>query len=134
MSTTHLSLRRPLTSALCLIGVVSLSLAHAEVVTDPKNDFLPSYIGPKNGDMDAVSSDVILNTVAKTLTFSGTVNGNVGSTSGGAWVWGLDRGKGTERFQPAFGAGVKFDSVVALFANQTGAFIDLIAGTPPQAL
>ena len=65
---------------------------------------------------------------------TGTVNGAVGTTTNGAWVWGLDRGQGTERFQPAFGAGVKFDSVVALFANQTGSFIDLIAGTPPQAL
>jgi hypothetical protein len=29
---------------------------------------------------------------------------------------------------------VKFDSVVALFANQTGSFIDIVNGTPPQSL
>lgn len=115
------------------ILLVYVPVARGELVTDPANDFLPTYIGPKNGDMDALSSEVSLNTANNTFTFTATVNGAVGTTTGdAAWVWGLDRGKGTERFLPAFGAGVKFDSVIALFANQTGAFIDLLGSGPPQ--
>ena len=90
-----------------------------------------SYPEPHNGDMDARSSEVTFNPTNNTFTFTGTVNGNVGTTQGqAAWVWGLDRGKGTERFLPTTGAGVKFDSVIALFANQTGAFVDLLPAQP----
>jgi len=110
--------------------LTSTSLAHAELVTDIANDFLPSYQGPKNGDMDALSSEVTLNTGNNTMTFTATMNGPVGTTAGGAWVWGLDRGKGAELFLPAFGAGVKFDSVLALSVDPTqpSAFIDIVNG------
>lgn len=129
------ALRRRLMPTLLSMGLITgTSVVYAELVTDPANDFLPSYIGPKNGDMDALSSEVTFNPANDTFTFTGTVNAPVGTTQNAAWVWGLDRGKGTERFLPAFGAGVKFDSVVALFANQTGSFIDLVAGTPPTSL
>ena|SRR5689334_5655226 len=117
-----------------LVGATLLlaaaSVAQAESVTDPANDFLSTYIGPKNADMDARSSEVTFNPNNNTFTFTGTVNGPVGTTPSGAWVWGLDRGKGTERFQPAFGAGVKFDSVLALFAGGTGSFVDLLPLNP----
>jgi len=86
--------------------------------------------------MDALSSQVTLNLANNTLTLTATVNGAIGTTLDGAWVWGLDRGQGTERFllgTPSFGPGVKFDSVIAL-SNQTGSFVDLISGAPPQSL
>jgi hypothetical protein len=114
-------------AALVLTGT---TLARAELVTDVANDFLQSYQGPKNGDMDALSSEVTLNTGNNTMTFTASVNGAVGTTTAGAWVWGLDRGKGTELFLPAFGAGVKFDSVLALSVDPTqpSAFIDIVNG------
>src|SRR5689334_18049840 len=121
------------------ILIASVSSARAELVTDPANDFVPSYLGPHNGDMDARSSNVTFNPTNNTFTFTGTVNGNVGTTIGtaqtpAAWVWGLDRGKGKELLLPTTGAGVKFDSVIALFANQTGAFVDLLPAQPVTTL
>src|SRR5690349_10628551 len=96
------------------IVLASVSSAQAEFVPDPANDFVSSYLGPHNGDMDARSSEVSFNPTNNTFTFTATVNGTVGTTPGqAAWVWGLDRGKGTERFLPLTGAGVKFDSVIA---------------------
>jgi len=122
---------RPMLGA--LIGIFSFSAmpAYAELVTDPLDDFLPTYIGDHNGDMDALSSEVTFNPGNGTFTFTATVADAIGTTAGGAWVWGLDRGVGTEEFLSAptpFGAGVKFDSVVVLFANQTGTFVNISAG------
>jgi hypothetical protein len=122
-----------------LIGMFAFSVmpAYAEHVTDPSGDFLATYIGTKNGDMDALSSDVTFNPGTSTFTFSATVAGAIGTTAGGAWVWGLDRGKGTEEFltnSPPFGAGVKFDSVVALFADKTGSFVNISGGGTQTSL
>jgi hypothetical protein len=123
--------------ALICTFVFSALPAYAEHVTDAPNDFLGTYIGAHNGDMDALSSDVTFNPGNSTFTFSATVAGAIGTTGGGAWVWGLDRGKGKEEFLNAptpFGAGVKFDSVVALLANQTGSFVNISGGGTSTAL
>ncbi len=109
-------------------AVISLAFAAATAgadatpIVDPISDFLPTYIGGAGGDMDVVSADVTLigNT---TLRFFAQLNGLVGTTPGGFFVWGLDRGASTQRFlatSPAVGAGVFFDSVVIINANATG--------------
>lgn len=58
-------------------------------------------------------------------------------TVGGIYVFGLDRGAGTEQFlsgAPPIGAGVFFDSVLALFSDATGFFLDLVNPGGPQPL
>ena len=107
---------------------------HAEFVTDPAHDFLGR--GPPNGDMDALSAEVTFNPWTNTFTFTATVDGPIGTTAGGAWVWGLDRGAGVYFDAPApfLGRRIGFDSLVLLFADQTGSFLDIVAGTGPQSL
>jgi len=106
----------------------------AEVVVDPAGDFLASYIGSTNPDMDVLSSEVVLDVPNSTLRFTGTEAGAIGTTDGAYFVWGLDRGQGTEMFG-ALGPGVLFDSVVALREDGTGFFLDLLTPTPvPQDL
>lgn len=105
--------------------------AHAAVVTDPAGDFLPTYAGPANGDLDVISAEVILDNVTNTFTFTGTMNGAIGTTPGNSYVWGLDRGQGTERFvtgSPSIGAGVRFDLVVALRPGGASSINDLAGG------
>ena len=96
--------------------------AGAAPVIDAPNDFLPSYKGAKAGDLDVLSSFVTYDTRNDTFFFSGTFAAPVGTTPSAFYVWGLDRGHGTERFNTGatpVGAGVLFDSVVIFRQNGT---------------
>ncbi|MBC7733977.1 MAG: PEP-CTERM sorting domain-containing protein [Bacteriovorax sp.] len=80
-------------------------------ISDPVNDFLPSYTGAHHGDLDVVSSFVNYNPGTDTFFFSGTMDAAIGTTASAFYVWGVDRGKGAARFG-ALAPGVLFDSVV----------------------
>ena len=106
--------KRLLLPALC--GAVALTLAcAAHAAADPAGDFLPGYGGSRNGDLDVISADVTYNSGSHRFDFTATLDAPVATTSSAFYVWGIDRGAGTERFNtgPApIGAGVKFDTVV----------------------
>ncbi len=98
-------------------------------VTDPAGDFLATYAGPHNGDMDVLNADVTYNQTADTFQFSATLDGPIGTTDGALYVYGLDRGQGTERFldgDPPIGAGVFFDMVVVIRPDTTAVINDFI--------
>ncbi len=98
----------------------------AFAVNDPIGDFLPSYTGAKNGDLDVVSSFVTYNPGSDTFFFSGTMNDVIGTTSTAFYVWGIDRGTGTARFG-ALADHVLFDSVVILRLDGS-ATVNLLPG------
>ena len=107
----------------CGAAVLALaaSSAHGAVVMDPIGDFLPTYTGPQGADLDVVTAEPILRGTQLTLT--ATLNGAVGTTPGGVYVWGVNRGGGQAIFQgqaPPIGSGVIFDSVIALNQDGTG--------------
>ena len=115
---TH-ALLAPLLAALLAVATTG---ARAQSITDAAGDFLPTYTGPHNGDVDVLSAFAGYNPGTDTFSFSGTFAGAVGTTPGAFYVWGLDRGAGTERFvagSPSVGQGVKFDAVVFLRPNGT---------------
>ncbi|GIL37882.1 PEP-CTERM sorting domain-containing protein [Roseiterribacter gracilis] len=105
----------------------------AAATPDPVGDFLGTYTGPHNGDLDVVSIDVRFQGPFFRLT--ATMADTIGTTPGAIYVWGLNRGAGTERFNTGtmpVGAGVKFDSVLVLRPNGTGSFSDIVgAKTTP---
>lgn len=104
-----------------------VSTVHAAIV-DPAGDFLPSYAFEKNGDLDALSADVIFDKPANTFTLTGTMNGAVGAeTPSAAYVFGFDRGQGAPLLA-AIASNVLFDSVVIVNANGTGSVIDIVNG------
>lgn len=96
-------------------------------ITDPVNDFLPSYTGSHNGDLDVVSSFVNYNPGTDTFFFSGTMEAAIGTTASAFYVWGVDRGTGTARFGP-LAPGVLFDSVV-IFRLDGTATVNRFDGT-----
>ena len=107
--------------AAATLALASVS-AHAQVI-DPVGDFLPTYTGPQNGDLDALSLFVVFSESGVTLT--STVNGTVGDTLGSAFIWGVDRGSGTDRLitsgPPAVGpADLFLDAVVRLESGGGG--------------
>ena len=105
---------RLLLSALCGAAWLTLSTA-AHAIADPTGDFLPGYAGSHNGDLDVVGATVTYDAATHLFDFTATLAAPVATTSGAFYVWGIDRGAGTEKFNtgPApIGAGVKFDTVV----------------------
>ena len=105
---------RHLLSALCGAAWLTLS-SGAHAVTDPTGDFLAGYTGAKNGDLDVVDASVTYNAGTHLFDFTATMNAPIATTSSAFYVWGIDRGAGTEKFNTGanpIGAGVKFDTVV----------------------
>ena len=128
---------RCLAAAAAIAAVPAVS--HAVATTDPVGDLLSTYPGPRGGDLDVVTTDVIYN--GNSFLFTTTLAAPVGTTPGGFYVWGLDRGQGTARFgQFTVGnntydaRGVLFDSVVILRPGGASQVTDLVAGTPPTTL
>lgn len=97
------------TTTFLLLG--SAPAARAQQVTDPAGDFLSLYGGPRNGDLDVLSTDVLFS--GSDFLFSATLNGAIGLTPDAFYVFGIDRGAGTARFG-ALAPGVLFDLVVVI--------------------
>lgn len=107
-------------AALMLCGAAS-----AAAITDPANDFLPSFAGPNNRDLDVLRGELTL--TGQQFFFTTTLAGPVGTTPGSLYVLGLDRGRGTARF-PTIAPGVLFDEVVAVTGAGGATVRDLISG------
>jgi hypothetical protein len=121
---------------LSLLVGLSAGAPLAATVIVPAGDFLPTYTGPTGGDLDVLTSDVVYNTINNTFTFSATLNGAIGTTPGAVYVWGLNRGTGTEQFvggTPSVGAGVAFDAVFIALPDGTG-LTNLLDGNPGATL
>jgi hypothetical protein len=94
-------------AALCMLP----ALSPAALITDPAGDFLPTYTGPQNGDLDVLQAEVFFD--GSSFLFTSTSNAPIGTTPGGVFVWGIDRGAGLPLL-PAIAPGVTFDSVVII--------------------
>jgi len=101
------------------------------IFRDSINDFLPSYTGPRNGDLDVANAEAGY-TGCEFLLYANLAD-DIGTTIGGFYVWGFNRGAGTARFGNQ-APGVLFDSVVVinLNAGRISNVIDLTA-TPPTS-
>lgn len=120
-------------TTLLAAGAASLLLAAGAraQISDPAGDILTTFAGPPNADdLDVLSASVTF--TGSEFVFTGTMNGPIGSTVGGFYVWGVDRGAGTPRFG-AFRPGVLFDSVVVLQTGATPSTVTALVPTPPIA-
>lgn len=136
MRTSDVTLGWLASVASAFVLTMAAGSAGAVTVGDPAGDFLPTYAGPQNGDLDVTGITVEL-TGSDTVRLIGEHAAAIGTTEGSSYVWGVDRGQGQEFLtfvDPPVGQGVTFDAVVALFADGTGFVLDLLAGTPPTNL
>jgi MYXO-CTERM domain-containing protein len=97
---------------------------------DANGDYVTGYAGSRLGDLDVLAASALLNTNTNDFTLSGTMAANIGSSAGGFYVWGVDRGNGTARFGGNGITGVLFDMVVILNADGSGRINDLVGGLP----
>src|SRR5260221_26800 len=107
--------------ALCaaaLLVAAPLSMAAGGGITDPLGDYVAGFTGSKLGDLDVLSSFVSYNPSTDKFVFSGSFAANVGTSAGGFYVWGVNRGAGTAGFAANGLPNVLFDAVVIF--NQDG--------------
>src|SRR5579859_113888 len=107
-------------AAAVTVSLLSTGAAQAAVF-DPTCDFLPTYAGPKDADLDIISVSAVLSGTNVVLT--ATVNGTIGTTPGGQYVFGIDRGDGQAFFDTGttpIGAGIVFDAVAFNQINPPG--------------
>ncbi len=117
---------------LAAVILASVAASPALALTDPIGDFLPTYTGVQAGDLDVVQALGLFDAARQTFTFEATLAAPIGTTPGALYVWGLDRGQGTERFvngTPSIGQGVLFDSVLVVRPDGTGQFNDIVNNT-----
>ena len=107
-----------------VLAAAALTAAAAQAqaigVTDAVGDYVAGYTGSKTGDLDVVGSFVTYNQSSDKFVFSGTMESDIGSTPGGFYVWGVNRGGGTAGFAVNGVPGVLFDTVVIFRADGTG--------------
>lgn len=104
-----------------LAAALAAGGAQAASITDPTGDFMPTFAGSLlSADLDVVDATVTYNPTTNIFTLSSTQAGNVGLTSTGAYIWGVNRGAGTASFASIGITGVRFDATVRLNPNGTG--------------
>lgn len=97
------------------------------VAVDAIGDFLATYTGPKNADLDVVSALAFFDADTSVFSFTATMAGHLGQTAGATYVWGIDRGAGIPGLA-AVAPGVLFDSVLFVDASGNGGFVDIFSG------
>jgi len=117
--------------AASLLVAGSAGFARAEEIPDPVGDFLPTYTGPKDPGLDVVAHEVALQ--GDSVIFYGRMAGPIAPTQaiGGLYIIGVDRGRGTPRFQsgtPAIGPNVLWDLIVRINPDGSGLVNNQVAG------
>lgn len=110
--------RRAVWAALLLCGAFAGAPGGARAgIIDPTGDFLSTYGGRHNGDLDVVAADVRYD--GTNFYLHAVLNGAVGTSNGAIYVWGFNRGAGTAGFTSIGITGVLFDRVIVLNNNDT---------------
>jgi hypothetical protein len=115
--------KQTMTRLACVAAVLTApALAHAVSITDTPGDFLATFAGSAaSTDLDVISATVLYDAGADLFKLTSTMSGAIGSTATGFYVWGVNRGAGTAGFAASGIDGVRFDRVVILRPDGTGA-------------
>ena len=87
-------MRRLLLVAGAIITLAGAGAAHAATVADPVGDFLPSFVGSHDADLDVTSFGVTYNPGTTSFTLSATLAGAINPALTGLYVIGVNTGTG----------------------------------------
>lgn len=111
---------RSINVALALLPILLGSPAAAATVSDPVNDFLPSFAGVASPDLDVTSFSVSLDPGSTAFTLGAVLAGQIDPSQAGFYVIGVDTGAGAIRPFAAIGEpNVIFDQVIVVQKNGT---------------
>jgi len=95
--------------------------ASAATVIDPTGDFLPTYTGPRLGDLDVTSFSVAYDRVRAEFVLGATFAAAIDPATAGFYVFGVNTGRGAFAPFAAIGQGrVTFDQAIVVNKNGTG--------------
>jgi hypothetical protein len=100
--------------------ILAAASAQANAVADPAHDFLGSYTGPHDADLDVTSFSVVYESALHQFLIGATLDGSIDPSRAGLYVIGVDTGTGPVR--PFAGLGepnVIFNQ--AIVVQKTGA-------------
>ena len=99
----------------------SVNVAHAVTVADPTSDFLPSFAGPNDADLDVTSFSVTFNSVTNIFTLGAVFAGVINPANAGRYVFGVNTGTGVLAPFAAIGQPlVVFNQAVVINKDGTG--------------
>lgn len=114
-------MRLSLALAALALSTVPLASHALDGITDPQGDLLPTFAGSSaSTDLDVLSASVFYNPSTDVFTLTATMDGLIGTTATGFYVWGVNRGAGTAGFASLGLNGVRFDRVIILRPDGTG--------------
>lgn len=111
-------MRRVLLAGAAFMALAVAAPAHA--VTDPVGDFLPTYVGPQDADLDVTEFLVTFNATESVFNIRATMAGDIDPSNPGLYAIGVNTGTGV--IQPFANIGnpnVIFNQVVVV--TKTGA-------------
>jgi hypothetical protein len=112
---------KPLLFAAALLSTIVSTPAISATIVDPANDFLPSYTGPKDLDLDVLSLSVSYNSATSEFLLGAVMAGAINPAKAGLYIIGVDTGAGAVAPFGSIGApNVKFDQVIRVNKNGTG--------------
>jgi hypothetical protein len=88
------SMRRRLLVAGAIITLAGAGAAHATTVGDPTGDFLASFVGSQDPDLDVTSFGVSYNAATTTFTLNASLAGTINPALQGLYVIGVNTGTG----------------------------------------
>jgi hypothetical protein len=96
--------------------------AHATSVVDPVGDFLPTFVGTHDADLDVTSFGVSYNPVLSSFLLTATLAGPIDTSKAGLYVIGINTGTGPAAPFAALGEpNVRFNQVIVL--QKTGSAV-----------
>lgn len=113
---------RTLLGALALAPLVlAAAPVQAATVLDPVGDYLPTFTGPHQADLDVTSFSVNYDPMTQLFTLGATFAGAIDATLGGNYIIGVNTGTGVNHPFAGLGApNVIFNQTIAINKNGTG--------------
>ena len=120
-------MKKSLLVAGALVALAGGGAANAAAVTDPAGDFLGTYTGLHDADLDVIAFSAFYDAANAEFDLSGTMAGPITQSGPGLYVIGVNTGAGTPGFGASLGLnGVLFNRVILL--NRAGSAA--LAGGP----
>jgi hypothetical protein len=105
--------------SVAFLGLASAAHAQSSTVSDATGDFIASYTGPHQADLDVTSLSVSYNASTMSFLIQSTMAGDIDPSLPGFYAIGVNTGTGAGPFASIGAPDVKFNQVISVQKNGT---------------